>query len=83
MSSQIKTFSRRPKPNPDRAVLWDRVRKAQFLGINEKRIAIGNAPVEEGDVFQSSHRNKYCPLAVCNLKPRGARHEQMEPEVEQ
>ena len=54
MSSQIKTFSRRPKPNPDRAALWDRVSKAQFLSINEKRIATGYGPVEGGDVFQPS-----------------------------
>jgi hypothetical protein len=34
--------------------LWDRVSKAEFLSINEKRIATGYGPVEGGDVFQSS-----------------------------
>ena len=37
----------------DRAALWERVNQAPFLSVNEKRIAIGYAPVEGGDVFHS------------------------------
>jgi len=37
----------------DRAALWDRVSKAPFLSVNEKRLATGYGPVEGGDVFQS------------------------------
>lgn len=33
----------------DRAALWDRVTAAPFLTLNEKRIAVGYAPVEGGD----------------------------------
>jgi len=33
----------------DRAALWDRVTKAPFLTLNEKRAAVGYAPVEGGD----------------------------------
>jgi HK97 family phage portal protein len=36
---------------PDRAALWERVTKAPFLTVNEKRTAAGYAPVEGGDVF--------------------------------
>lgn len=35
----------------DRAALWDRVTAAPFLTLNEKRIAVGYAPVEGGDQF--------------------------------
>lgn len=37
--------------NSDRAALWDRVTAAPFLTLNEKRIAVGYAPVEGGDSF--------------------------------
>ena len=33
----------------DRAALWERVRAADFLTLNEKREAVGYAPVEGGD----------------------------------
>jgi HK97 family phage portal protein len=36
----------------DRAALWERVTKAPFLTVNEKRAAVGYVPVEGGDVFQ-------------------------------
>jgi HK97 family phage portal protein len=35
----------------DRAALWERVTKAPFLTVNEKRAATGYGPVEGGDVF--------------------------------
>jgi HK97 family phage portal protein len=35
----------------DRAMLWERVTKAPFLTVNEKRVATGYAAVEGGDVF--------------------------------
>ena len=35
----------------DRAALWERVSAAPFLTVNEKRAAVGYAPVEGGDVF--------------------------------
>jgi HK97 family phage portal protein len=35
----------------DRAALWERVTKAPFLTVNEKRAAVGYAPVEGGDVI--------------------------------
>ncbi len=35
----------------DRAALWDRVSKAPFLSVNEKRLATGYGPVDGGDVF--------------------------------
>ncbi len=35
--------------SPDRAALWERVTKAPFLTLNEKREATGYAPVEGGD----------------------------------
>lgn len=38
--------------SPDRAALWDRVSKAPFLSVNEKRLAVGYGPVEGDDVFQ-------------------------------
>ena len=38
----------------DRAALWDRVTKATFLTVNEKRIATGYGALEGGDHFQSS-----------------------------
>jgi HK97 family phage portal protein len=41
--------------NPDRAALWDRVTKAPFLTVNEKRAATGYGAVDGGDVFPSSH----------------------------
>ncbi len=37
--------------NADRAALWTRVTAAPFLTVNEKRAAIGYAPIEGGDVF--------------------------------
>ena len=36
----------------DRAALWDRVNKAQFLSLNEKRLAVGYGVIEGGDVFR-------------------------------
>jgi phage portal protein BeeE len=36
----------------DRAALWERVSKASFLSVNEKRLAAGYGPIEGGDVFQ-------------------------------
>ncbi len=36
----------------DRAALWDRVTAAPFLTLNEKREAVGYAPVEGGDRFE-------------------------------
>src|SRR5205085_6672567 len=38
--------------SPDRAALWERVSKAPFLSVNEKRLAAGYGAVEGGDVFQ-------------------------------
>ena len=35
----------------DRAALWDRVTKAPFLTVNEKRLATGYGAVEGGDAF--------------------------------
>jgi HK97 family phage portal protein len=35
----------------DRAALWERVSAAPFLTVNEKRAAVGYAPVEGGDTF--------------------------------
>jgi hypothetical protein len=37
--------------SPDRAALWERVSKASFLSVNEKRLATGYGPAEVGDVF--------------------------------
>jgi HK97 family phage portal protein len=37
--------------SPDRAALWERVSKAPFLSVNEKRLATGYSPIEGGDVF--------------------------------
>jgi len=34
---------------PDRAALWSRISEAPFLTLNEKRAAVGYAPVEGGD----------------------------------
>jgi phage portal protein BeeE len=39
----------------DRAALWDRVNKAQFLSVNEKRLAVGYGAIEGGDVFRPPH----------------------------
>jgi HK97 family phage portal protein len=36
---------------PDRAALWERVTKAPFLTVNEKRAATGYGAVESGDAF--------------------------------
>ena len=33
----------------DRAALWERVSNAAFLTLNEKREAVGYAPIEGGD----------------------------------
>ncbi len=33
----------------DRAALWERVAKADFLTVNEKRAAVGYQPIEEGE----------------------------------
>jgi phage portal protein BeeE len=38
-------------PSPDRAALWERVSKASFLSLNEKRLATGYGSVDGGDVF--------------------------------
>ena len=38
----------------DRAALWERVTKAPFLTVNEKRAATGYGAVEGGDVFAPS-----------------------------
>jgi HK97 family phage portal protein len=38
--------------SPDRAALWERVTKAPFLTVNEKRAATGYGAVQGGDVFQ-------------------------------
>jgi len=35
----------------DRAALWDRVSKAPFLSVNEKRAAAGYGPLDGGDLF--------------------------------
>jgi phage portal protein BeeE len=35
----------------DRAALWDRVSKAPFLSVNEKRLATGYGAVDGGDVL--------------------------------
>jgi len=35
----------------ERSALWERVSAAPFLTVNEKRAAVGYAPVEGGDVF--------------------------------
>jgi len=37
----------------DRAALWERVTKASFLTVNEKRAAVGYGAVQGGDVSQS------------------------------
>lgn len=37
----------------DRAALWERVSKAPFLSVNEKRLATGYGPIKGGDVFHS------------------------------
>jgi phage portal protein BeeE len=37
--------------SPDRAALWDRVTKAPFLTVNEKRAAAGFGAVPGGDSF--------------------------------
>jgi HK97 family phage portal protein len=37
----------------DRAALWDRVTKAPFLTLNEKRVATGYGAIEGGDHFQA------------------------------
>jgi HK97 family phage portal protein len=39
--------------SPDRAALWERVSKAPFLSVNEKRLATGYGPIDGGDVFHS------------------------------
>src|SRR4029077_3976355 len=36
----------------DRAALWERVTNAPFLTLNEKREAVGYAPVEGGDKWE-------------------------------
>ncbi|MBI3704557.1 MAG: phage portal protein [Rhizobiales bacterium] len=38
---------------PDRAALWERVTKAPFLTVNEKRAATGYGAVQGGDAFAS------------------------------
>jgi HK97 family phage portal protein len=37
----------------DRAALWERVSKAPFLTVNEKRAAVGYGAVSGGDSFQN------------------------------
>jgi HK97 family phage portal protein len=41
--------------SPDRAALWERVSKAPFLSVNEKRLATGYGPIAGGDVFRAPH----------------------------
>jgi len=38
----------------DRSALWERVNKADFLTVNEKRAATGYGAVQGGDVFQTT-----------------------------
>lgn len=64
--------------NPDRATLGERLSKAPFLSVNEKRLAAGYGPIEGGDVFQQSNRNKHSALAVLLRKPRRTRRRRME-----
>jgi len=40
--------------SPDRAALWERVSKASFITVNEKRAATGYGAVPGGDVFQAA-----------------------------
>ena len=35
-----------------RTALWERVSKAPFLSVNEKRLAAGYGPIDGGDMFQ-------------------------------
>ena len=35
----------------DRTALWERVSKAPFLSVNEKRLAAGYGPIDGGDMF--------------------------------
>ena len=39
--------------SPDRAALWDRVSKAAFLTVNEKRAATGYGALAGGDALPS------------------------------
>jgi HK97 family phage portal protein len=39
--------------SPDRSALWERVTKAPFVTVNEKRAAAGYGAVQGGDTFQS------------------------------
>jgi phage portal protein BeeE len=39
--------------SPDRTALWDRVTKAPFLIVNEKRTAVGYGAITGGDSFQN------------------------------
>jgi phage portal protein BeeE len=40
--------------SPDRAALWERVTKAPFLTLNEKRAATGYGAVDGGDVIHAA-----------------------------
>jgi hypothetical protein len=57
----------------DRAALWDRVSNAPFLTLNEKREAVGYAPVAGGDKWERVTEAKYSPaqLRVPAGNPRG------------
>jgi HK97 family phage portal protein len=39
--------------SPDRSALWERVTRAPFLTVNEKRAATGYGALEGGDIFQA------------------------------
>jgi hypothetical protein len=38
------------------AAMWEQVSAAPFLTVNEKRAALGDAPVEGGGVFAQSQK---------------------------
>jgi len=68
--------------SPDRAALWERVSKAPFLSVNEKRLATGYGPIEGGDVFQSRRiRNKIGRPPFSSLK-NASQVKRLELEVE-
>ena len=51
----------------DRAALWDRISKAPFLSMNEKRLASGYGPVTA--CSSRRYRNKYAAPVVLLMKP--------------
>ena len=54
----------------DRAALWERVSKAPFLTVNEKRAAMGYGPVEGGDRLGESR----CFVGVGSARSACRRH---------